>query len=625
MPVPDKRKNADKNAARGSVYFEAACAREREGDLKGAIEELDRARENGFDELRARKNIGRLYRDCREYDLSIEELSGLAAAAPEDGEINAEIGRAYEMKKEYVRALSEFEEAFRKGYRTGQMLKDMARLYYDAGKYDSAVKVLGGMVERNEADAQVYAELGRNCLRKGDTGRAADFLKKAMGAGLKEEWIENALKSCLYYEMASVSGGKSMRSIDYAAARTKYGPRMENIGKKKEKRESDHMMLGRLYRECGMQSEAIEEFTEAGNMIKGRRDRVYENMVLNEIEITERKTKLESMPRSLGVTITDRCNLDCIMCDYREAGWELPKKTADEILFLLPYLRSILWQGGEVFLARDFECLFDAAAMHPGLIQSVVSSGILIDDKWAEKLVRAGVDLTLSIDGVTSETYEKIRRPAKFAALLENITRLNHYRKEAASRTDSASRKPTLSMHFVVMRSNHCEMEKALDFAAEHGFDTLKFSPVEGISGAENIFLNNDVRAEEHISRVRPRILKKAAEYGIHISYCLPCAGEPGGGAERREPAPAPRYSPVLCYLPWQSMYIDYHRNVKPQCLCPVYAGSIDSMSLLDIWNGPVMRSYREKILNRCPDWCDYKCITGMKEYEEFKVDEYPL
>jgi hypothetical protein len=55
----------------------------------------------------------------------------------------------------------------------------------------------------------------------------------------------------------------------------------------------------------------------------------------------------------------------------------------------------------------------------------------LIDGRWAKILTGYFGGICISIDGVTKETYEKIRVGAKYEKLLENIRLINFYREKA--------------------------------------------------------------------------------------------------------------------------------------------------------------------------------------------------
>ena len=99
------------------------------------------------------------------------------------------------------------------------------------------------------------------------------------------------------------------------------------------------------------------------------------NLLLNEIEISRKKTILRSRPRQLGLTLTHRCNIRCKMCFYPTDPWDMPEERIAEIYDLLPTLESVFWQGGEAFVSKHFKGLFREAVRHPYLQSTLVPNG----------------------------------------------------------------------------------------------------------------------------------------------------------------------------------------------------------------------------------------------------------
>ena len=174
------------------------------------------------------------------------------------------------------------------------------------------------------------------------------------------------------------------------------------------------------------------------------------------------------------------------MCGFWSGEWcenkkhfDINEKTSTEIEKLFPFLEDITWSGGEVFLSKHFERLFDKASKYPNLSQTILTNGLLINEKWAKKITKNKVTLIYSIDGATKEIYEKIRQGAKFNELIKRIRLINRYIKRNKSETKKI-------IHFTVMRTNYKEMEKMVDFAKKYKFSRIDFFP---ILGADKVFL----------------------------------------------------------------------------------------------------------------------------------------
>ncbi|MBU1124709.1 MAG: radical SAM protein [Candidatus Omnitrophica bacterium] len=372
----------------------------------------------------------------------------------------------------------------------------------------------------------------------------------------------------------------------------------------------------RQIRHEGKKDEALYAFTQLLAQIPCADEPCLYNKVLNEIEITENKEILSSYPRRLGVTLTTRCNLECIMCKVRETPWDLPEKTVEEVRGLFPYLRYIMWLGGEVFLCKDFERLYSEAAEYPYLKQAIFTSGILIDEKWARRLVNSNTMLSYSIDGFTKKTYEYIRKNARFEDLVASIERINRYKREYNAGLDQEAKFVT-GINMTVMKSNYREIERALDFTREYGFELLTINSIDGVFDAENIFFHHDAAAAQDLEAVIPVVSRKAASYGITLNAWLPRFG-PASCASQPECRQT-----FACHIPWQHLFIDPGGKVRPHCLCKTEVGDIYSSSLVEIWNGSGMQRYRQKSKeNSCIEVCNQRCITGAVSEEELVKDD---
>ena len=196
------------------------------------------------------------------------------------------------------------------------------------------------------------------------------------------------------------------------------------------------------------------------------------NSILNELEISERKTFLKSYPRRLTVSLISSCNLRCKMCPYnKNRSVKLSQYQVNNIINIMPYLEEIEWNGGEVFLYKNFDDLLEKAYMNK-VKQYITSNGILINDKFARQVVEYDIDLTLSIDSVNKDLYEYIRERAKFDILCKNIERINFYYKKF-------NKKSKLTINAVLSKWNYQQKNNFVDiliFAKENNFKEVRIS-----------------------------------------------------------------------------------------------------------------------------------------------------
>lgn len=346
-------------------------------------------------------------------------------------------------------------------------------------------------------------------------------------------------------------------------------------------------------------------------------NKVKNNLDLNDQEIKDRKIVLQSYPQRLIVTLSTKCNSRCIMCEVVKKPWDIPLRVVDEIKFLLPFMTSVNWQGGEVLILDYFEKLFIESLNNKNLMQTIVTNGMLLNDKWIDLLTEANMELTVSVDGFDKETYEKIRYGSKFDILIKNLEKLNEVRKKKNS-------KLILKMHTVVMRSNYKNLEQFIDFAKQYGFDSVYMMPIYGGQDIpENIFIKNETGILKNLSGQMQKITDKSAECGIKFMHSLPihkdepekthesdvlnetkceCSNKDDKQEENKD---------IFCYLPWKQLNIDPDGDVRPGCLCMTKVGSVMGNSILDIWNSQKMQEYRDKILRGNLNICSAECANG--------------
>jgi MoaA/NifB/PqqE/SkfB family radical SAM enzyme len=357
------------------------------------------------------------------------------------------------------------------------------------------------------------------------------------------------------------------------------------------------------------------------------------NMILNEIEMTQKKTFLESRPRQLGVNLTHNCNIRCRMCFYPNSPWDIPESTVSQIKEYLPYLQRVFWQGGEPFFSPYFNELFDKSCGNPHLRQTIITNGLLIDEDWAKKLVSNKVTIVFSIDGITKETYDYIRSGAKYENLIGILETLNKHRKEYFRNTDICPYNFETIMQVTVMKYNYRQIAGFLDFAKKYGFDALNIIPIQNVFGPENIFYHKDSQALEYLADILPKMQRQARHYRIRFQNQLPQpagqnsqAGTPGPGrciGDAGKDNPRLESDALSCYWPWYSLFILFEGRVKPYGFCKNdVEWDLKDHSLPEIWNNRMMQTYRRKIIERDnADFCESRCVSGIIAKKELGLE----
>jgi MoaA/NifB/PqqE/SkfB family radical SAM enzyme len=166
-----------------------------------------------------------------------------------------------------------------------------------------------------------------------------------------------------------------------------------------------------------------------------------------------------SFPRRMDFILSIACNLQCAMCNgdlsssirmHREQRppLESPYGDAffDELAEFLPHLERSVFLGGEPFVGREPQRVFDLmiAQGHTGEVQ-VVTNGTQWNRRIERYLRELPMSVTVSIDGYTAETLEPLRVGVDRDKLFANVDRYQ----EAVEHNGG-----TVSFHFCLMRQN---------------------------------------------------------------------------------------------------------------------------------------------------------------------------
>jgi MoaA/NifB/PqqE/SkfB family radical SAM enzyme len=331
------------------------------------------------------------------------------------------------------------------------------------------------------------------------------------------------------------------------------------------------------------------------------------NKELNEAELKNKKILLGSKPLTLRIILTNRCNINCIMCNLgaQKDKFTIPYEVINRIMDFFPYLERIDWQGGEVFLVEYFEELFQKASLFPNIRQTLQINGLLLDKRWAELLAKNNIVVLFSIDATTKKTYEYIRRGARFEDLLENIYVFNEYRKKYNSSADKI-------LCVCIMRSNYRELEKFVGLAIKYDFKQISFGAIHGTNALnENIFDPRDSQAMDYLKLKMPIVEKMCAEKGIVLECSFRGYLIDKTANLVKNHIIENNNREIKCKLPWTNLCIDAIRggDVYPECLCSRSAGNIMKDSLVNIWNSPTMQQYRlaiasENLRHICSEYC---------------------
>ena len=210
----------------------------------------------------------------------------------------------------------------------------------------------------------------------------------------------------------------------------------------------------------------------------------------HEIEVDWTRTLAPLGPGRLKVTIdvSNKCNLRCRMCHFsfdnvfhQPAHHMRPEMFERIAASVLPHAHTVvLSAGNEPLMSPWFTEILRLVAPYKIPALYFLTNAQLLTKKISEAVIEAGVtQVQISADGATKETYERIRRGARFETLLRNIQYLTD-RKQELQRSS-----PRLQFNVVLMKSNLEELEHYVDLAEQLGVEWIAARHLLQITGLE--------------------------------------------------------------------------------------------------------------------------------------------
>ncbi len=331
-------------------------------------------------------------------------------------------------------------------------------------------------------------------------------------------------------------------------------------------------------------------------------------------------------PLHLEVSIMAGCDIRCFMCSIaqlsEEENKELMKRRMSWETFqilerdLFPYAESIFFGiGGEAMLHPDF-CKFVHCASTAGLKVNLTTNGMsLVSPKIAHVCVDHVNDLTLSIDGATPETFERIRVGARWDKLLKGIERLNAL-KEASNHSSLK-----LSINIALMRQNIEELPDLVELA--HQWGVKRIMAEHFLSMAPELESQSLFSTPEKSDRYILEAIAVAEPYGIHMEvpdlFCKENTPEMKHGNIRNvrpiEREPEQPHCTLLNYstVIYPSGMVTSCGHPDAMYLFPV--GNVNEQPFHEIWFGERYQALRVSASkNKIPETCLNCSMSGRSD-----------
>ncbi len=329
--------------------------------------------------------------------------------------------------------------------------------------------------------------------------------------------------------------------------------------------------------------------------------------------------------------MVNSCQLRCVMChfshpDFEESGISMDRPLLERVAAeLFPRAHDVvLSSSAEPLMSPELPRALELCREYDVPNFHFSTNAMSMTERLMRKIIEVRMPvLTVSVDGATKETFERIRRPAKWETFLRKLELIARVKEETGSDL------PRLSATAVLMRSNIEEMPDLIRLLAARGFSSVNFVHM-GVLGGMGLEDESLSRHPKLSNEVLAECRSVAAETGVELLAPLPfpdgfAAGsdaashEEGGGtaiaAPGGDPAEIARFldhknrefnlavAPKLhhrrmCYFPWYYIHVNPDGTVFP---CGHWFefttfGDFKTQSFREIWTGPQFSELRRQI-----------------------------
>lgn len=252
-------------------------------------------------------------------------------------------------------------------------------------------------------------------------------------------------------------------------------------------------------------------------------------------------------PVEIGIEVTNRCNLNCIMCSRQEMtrplgdiSWDLFSKIVDQT-YQTAEIYSLFGLGEPLLHPHLFRMI--DYCHKKGVPVTLSTNATVLGRQKTKQLIKHPPDhLLLALDAMTAETYKKITRRGGFDQVRRNIL---YYLKEKQK-----NQSPTLAiLLFVKQELNRNEVSDFKKYWQNKGASVIYIKPVTQM-------INLKTKSSQ----------------------------------------------PARCLFPWRTLSVTWQGEVFPCCQdtnCSFNLGNLKDQSFEAIWNGPNWQHLRASFKNR--------------------------
>jgi MoaA/NifB/PqqE/SkfB family radical SAM enzyme len=314
------------------------------------------------------------------------------------------------------------------------------------------------------------------------------------------------------------------------------------------------------------------------------------------MDLPQRPPIVSTLPRSLYIETTNRCDSKCRTCIRTFNTLEPPKDLTlaelQRIVAQFPVLDRVVLHGiGEPLLNRE---LFAMIAYLQTRNATVLfnSDAISLTPGRAAQLIDSRLDeFRVSMDAATRDTYAKIRGVDQFERVVRNVQYLTALQQQRACQT------PRVSLWFTAIQDNLDELPAFIRLAAQIG--------VPEVNVQRLVFYGQGLAVQEQslhrkLHKQQQDCITEAEKLARSFSIVFKASGAttPLKSITGRELGQRPWSG---CQRPWTLSYITANGNVLPCCISPwtgkdyrgLILGNAFTQDFAHIWNGKRYQQFR--------------------------------
>lgn len=293
----------------------------------------------------------------------------------------------------------------------------------------------------------------------------------------------------------------------------------------------------------------------------------------------------------MDVEPTTGCNFRCTMCQVSSPGFKSQNMNIETFKNFIDQNKQLLkikLQGmGEPTVNNKFLEMINLANKS-GVTVEFTTNGSLLDENLIKQLLKRNISkITISIDGATKETFEKIRVKSDFNKVIENVKLLVKLSKKYYL-------KPEICAWTVVQKDNYNEFEKIFYLCNEIGFDNLSYQFHISDWGKQEWNIINKDKLVDFNSKIN--FINDKNKDGFYKTKVFIFKENLLSFKKK-------------CTWPIKSSYIDNHGYVSPCCIIGdskvINFGNINQTDFKSIWNSEKYIQFRNSInKNEIPSFC---------------------